>query len=72
VIGRRACGSLKILGAALEAYGETCNERTAHVRIKKIAAEGRFFTVTTDDGKEHDLAESISARQHGSPGQARW
>jgi cyclase len=30
-------------------------ERTAHVTITKIAEEGRFLTVTTDDGKELHL-----------------
>jgi cyclase len=31
------------------------NERTAHVTITKMAEEGRFLTVTTDDGKELHL-----------------
>jgi cyclase len=50
-------------------------ERTAHVTVAKIAEEGRFLTVTTDDGKELHLRaagdvdfEGIKDRSELAPG----
>lgn len=50
-------------------------ERTAHVTVTKIAEEGRFLTVTTDDGKELHLRaagdvdfEGIKDRSELAPG----
>jgi len=50
-------------------------ERTAHVTVAKIAEEGRFLTVTTDDGRELHLRaagdvdfEGIKDRSELAPG----